>query len=106
MITTLVTVARVLATVACAHIYSPVNIEGRAYCEERRRLMAIYLVYPEKRWVENQEIETWYLDAIDNSLIKMGQAKARNVDEMAEVLEDIGIITRGKPPHKPVRNRE
>jgi len=60
------------------------------------RLHAIYLVYPEEGWMSNDQIETWYFDAVANSRVPL-RDRAKTIAEMVEALEDAGIITTGRP---------
>lgn len=61
--------------------------------------MKIYIVYPEKRWVYDETIITWFTDAVADGLIDTTHNwKTEDVKEMAAILEDIGHITVGKHP--------
>jgi hypothetical protein len=60
--------------------------------------MSTYICWPEKRWLSDVQVETWYADAIANNMVKIGQNRAKTIKDMVDVLEDIGYITRGLPP--------
>lgn len=51
------------------------------------------IIWPEKRWVSEDQIKTWYFDAVEN-----GEANAglNDVEEMARELSSIGHITLGR----------
>lgn len=58
---------------------------------------AVYTVYPEKKWVDSDTIETWYCDAVANKEVEhLGTNPS--LKEMAESLDDAGIITLGSAP--------
>jgi hypothetical protein len=59
------------------------------------RMHAVYLVYPEKGWVSNQKIISWYDDAVVNG--KITGPYADEVADMVAALDDIGDITAGEP---------
>ena len=58
----------------------------------------IYIIYPERRWISEQKLASWYADAVANMEAEPG---ARTVREMAAALEDIGFITRAEAPLYP-----
>ena len=55
---------------------------------------AIFIIYPERRWVALDKIESMYCDAVANNEIAPG---LRDQHEMAAALEDMGWITIGEP---------
>ena len=56
----------------------------------------IYTIYPDKRFVSEQQIRDWYQDAVCNNDIDNGACT--DINEMIHELEDIGQITIGKAP--------
>lgn len=56
--------------------------------------MSIRIIYPEVRIVDDEEIISWYNDAVANNQIDAEDNLT--VYDMAMVLEDIGHITMGR----------
>lgn len=61
--------------------------------------MSVYIVYPDRRFVPDAVIQSWFADAVADGIIPADQADAVSVDSMADALADVGLITRGLPPH-------
>ena len=59
--------------------------------------MTIFIVYPDERFVPDETIKTWFLDAIANREIPP-EALTNDVEAMADALSDVGHITRAIPP--------
>lgn len=56
--------------------------------------MSLYIVYPEKKWISHEAIETMFDDAVANNEIDAARALAcPGIDDKIRVLEDIGHIT-------------
>lgn len=57
---------------------------------------AIFIVYPERRWVTAEWIAIKYADAVDNGDVdRRIYHGALTTKEMANALDDAGIITQG-----------
>lgn len=56
--------------------------------------MSIRIIYPEDRFVDPEEIISWYKDAVANN--QLDADDTLTVYEMALALEDIGHITMGR----------
>ncbi len=52
------------------------------------------LIYPERRFVSEQQIRTWYSDAVANG--EAEETNLRDPEEMARELQSIGHITLGR----------
>ena len=50
-----------------------------------------FIVYPEHRLVSDEQITSWYLDAVDNE--EVDDCEAKTVAAMAAALNDAGLIT-------------
>lgn len=57
--------------------------------------MTIFIIWPERRFVSDQQIESWFLDAVADAQIGPDRFHAESVREKAEALEDAGFITLG-----------
>jgi hypothetical protein len=57
----------------------------------------VYIVWPEERWVQRNQIVTWFADAVANQQIAPERLSARTPMEMAHALSDAGLITVGRP---------
>ena len=58
----------------------------------------IYIVYPERRFVSDEQITTWFTDAVANSHIGPMYYYAKTPHEMAAALCDAGLIQTAMPP--------
>jgi hypothetical protein len=59
-----------------------------------QRTQLIYrIIWPERRTVSADKIETWYSDALANNEIAEAYKAAKTADDMAAALHDAGIIT-------------
>jgi len=58
----------------------------------------IYIIWPEKRAVSDEEIASWYSDAVANGEIGPSYVPEMDSEKMAAALEDIGVLTVGKKP--------
>ncbi len=58
--------------------------------------MAYRIVYPEKRFVSDRQIEIWYADACANGEIDHAYLNTQDHWTMAQGLSDAGIITLAK----------
>jgi hypothetical protein len=52
-----------------------------------------HILYPEDRLVSDDQIESWFMDALADNEIGPDYRDARTPDEMAEALEDMGFIS-------------
>lgn len=57
--------------------------------------MSVYIIYPERRIVDDETIEMWYIDALANREIAEEYLHAKTIDQMARALDDAGIVTLG-----------
>jgi len=55
-----------------------------------------FIVYPERRWVSEAKVITWYRDAVANGEIT-DRTKLVRVSDMLSELEDAGLVTQGRP---------
>jgi hypothetical protein len=56
----------------------------------------IYIVWPEKRYVTDDQIDVWYEDAVANDEIDAHYLGAETTQAKAEALDDAGLLTIGK----------
>lgn len=68
--------------------------------------MTTYLIWPERKIVSDEWIETQFADAISNSYIPPERISAKDVMEMARALDDAGLITLGTEPERPALTAE
>jgi hypothetical protein len=55
--------------------------------------MQFTIIWPERRVVSEEQIKTWYNDAVDNGDLEPG---APNAKVMAMELHSVGVITLGR----------
>lgn len=61
--------------------------------------MSVYIVYPEKRWMSDETIISWFKDGIADGMISAEEGKqCHTILDMARLLADVGYITIGNPP--------
>ena len=58
----------------------------------------IYIVYPERRFVTDEQMATWFADAVANQEIHPDHLGAKTPEAMALALSDAGFITTAQPP--------
>ena len=58
----------------------------------------VFIIWPEKRWVSEEKITTWFSDAVANGRIAPHYLRAKTTEEMAAALDDAGYLTVGRPP--------
>jgi hypothetical protein len=58
----------------------------------------IYIVWPEKRYVTDEQINVWYEDAVANDEIDAPYLDAKTPEAKAEALEDAGLLSIGREP--------
>jgi hypothetical protein len=59
--------------------------------------MPIFISYPLEQMVEDAEIEKQYVRAVEAGVVPLGEGRARTTFEMAQALEDAGLITLKRP---------
>jgi len=52
------------------------------------------IIWPERRWVSEDQIKMWYTDAVANG--EAEETQLNDVEEMARELSSIGHITLGR----------
>jgi hypothetical protein len=57
--------------------------------------MKFEIIWPDRRWVSEDQIKMWYLDAMDNGDID-DEGIFDDAEEMAKELHNIGTITLGR----------
>ena len=60
--------------------------------------MSVFIIWPERKWVSEEKIATWFSDAVANDLIAPHYLSAKTTEEMAKALDDAGYLTVGNPP--------
>lgn len=58
--------------------------------------MKFWIIYPENRFVSEQQMKTWYFAAAANGDIAREYLDLTDVAKMAEALGDAGLITLGQ----------
>jgi len=58
---------------------------------------ATYILWPERRWVSESTMWTWYGDAVANREIADEYLYAHDLQTARRALSDAGIITLGQP---------
>lgn len=56
----------------------------------------VRIIWPERRFVSAEQIETWFADAVSNNMIASDRLSAKTIGEKAMALEDTGTITLDK----------
>lgn len=58
--------------------------------------MDTYILWPEKRWVPEAKMWSWYRDAVDNGQIAEEYLHAHDLQTVRRALSDAGIVTLGQ----------
>ena len=56
----------------------------------------VRIIWPERRFVSAEQIESWFADAVANNEIAPDRLSVKTIREKAEALDDTGMITLGK----------
>ena len=60
-------------------------------------MLLFEIIWPERRVVDQEQIRTWYADAIYNGEVRLDEnGIAKTTEGMAHALSDAGLITLGR----------
>jgi hypothetical protein len=58
--------------------------------------LKFWIIWPENRFVSENQMKTWYFDAVANNEISREYLDLKDVSKMAAALNDAGLITLGQ----------